>query len=331
MKKAIHRKWTIAIAVVLAGVLFCTSPFASQQLVGLALEKLDITLFYRVRFEILGQSPKGAYYTKLFDTYTREITQTIINNPSLNIESMNVLLLWQPNLDALVNGRGNDVVITEKQANAVTTYLDYLSKLVSPQLRSVIVEEQANTPLEKTVGMTMNQAWVYLNQDPRFPSASSASSGITVSPPKFISAHLANLMLPGYSPYSMDFDPSVWDFSSWDNGVAVSWEFVNRSVSDCVVTAPRYTYDPYSAPMTHVENKTLGNFYYESRTVIVPRWGFTMYAIYKALNIPIGNSDSDVEQKEPIFIVYPGYSDGTECIAQSETLLSNIHLSLNDQ
>jgi hypothetical protein len=323
MKRVMSRKYVRVVIIVFVVILLCAIPFAGPRLTVLALERLDIVLFYRVRFEVLGQSPKGQYYIKLFDTYTREITQTIINRPSLDIESLNVLIAWQPDLDALVNGHGGDVIITKEQIQEVSAYLDDLSQWASPELKSTINTERSITPLERTAGMTMDQAWVYLNQDPRFPQIPEVSAKANMLPPEQVSIHLANLVLPDYSPYSIDFNPDVWEYSSWNNGVAVSWEFRNRSLPTCVMTIPKLLSDPYSP--FKVANKTLGNYYYESRAVVIS--SMTLYVVYKALNIPVG-LENDPNQ-EPSFIVYPGYEDSAPCISQSEALLSNIHLSSN--
>lgn len=323
MKRTAGRKYVRAIIIAFFSVSICTILATGRSVVTAALGKIDIILFYRVRFEVLAQSPKGQYYINLYDTYTGEVVQILINHPTLAIETDNVLMTWQPNLDAFVNGRGDEAVITDEQVRAVFRYLDHLAQWASPELKSAINTERSVLSYEKTVGMTMNQGWVYFNQDARFPPASDPLSTVSVSPPKQISNHLATWTLPEYPRYSIDFDPDVWELLSWNNGLAASWEFANYSVPGCVVTIPRAISDPYTG--YRVENKFLGNYQYESRASDIGK--LTLYVLYKPLNLPAVDSSGSPDQKDMFFIVYPGYEDGIGCIAQSEDLLGNLRLS----
>lgn len=324
MNASIGRKYVRVIIIAFISIFICAVPLSNQKVMAREIVRnIDLALLWRVRFEVLGQSPKGLNYIHLFDTYGKEITQILIDHPSMAVESISVLKTWQSNLDAFVNGYGDDVIITDKQIQLVSTYLDHLTQWVSPDLKFVIDMERSITPLETTAGMTMNQAWVYLNQDVRFPQSSGASYIVPVLSPEPVSSNLAHWTLPEYPLYSIDFEQDVWEFSLWNNGVAVSWELVNHSLSDCVVTIPKSLSDPYSE--FDIENKALGDFQYESRAS-----GYSdliFYVVYKPLDISIMAPDSDFEQKELLFIVFPGYVDGITCINQSEALLGGLHLS----
>ncbi len=326
MKRIVGRHRVNVVIIVFLSIIVCALPLTGKKVMASALHEFDLALFYRVRFEILGQSPKGQHYISLFDAHTREITQIIIDRPSIAVESLSVLMAWQPNLDALVNGHGDKAIITDEQVQAVSAYLDHLSRWASPELKSVIATERLMPPLAKTPGMSMNQAWVYLNLDARFPRTPDASNKVPVFPPEQISAHLENWTLPLNPLYSIIYDPNVWEFSSWDNGVGPSWEFTNHSLPDCVVTQPVSLSDPYSR--FDIVSKPLGEYQYESRTPIYP--GFTFYVVYKPLDIPAIAPSSNPEQKELFFIVYPEYENTASCIAQGEALLGNIHLSSDD-
>lgn len=51
-----------------------------------------------------------------------------MDNPSLTWESLDVLIRWQPNLEPLVNGHGDEVVISEGDVVSVSNYLHLLGE-----------------------------------------------------------------------------------------------------------------------------------------------------------------------------------------------------------
>lgn len=247
------------------------------------------------------------YYIDLFDRYTSEITQLALNHPGLFVQSLSILKAWEPKLDAFVNGRGEHVIITEEDVKGVQTYLDHLTELASPELRSVIDTERSILPLEKTVGMNMNQAWSYLSQDPRFP----AVPEMWVYPYPNSSSNPVSWQIPQAPHFALNFDPNIWELVLWNNGIAASWELRHLSLYECVVTVPRVLADPYS--YFDVTTRTLGELSYDVRSARFSE--FTFYAIYKPLVSP--------ESGEFMFIIYPGYVDTHACIDQSEALLAN--------
>lgn len=320
MKTTKKRRFPKIVTFLALGLLMCIGVLSNPEMIAKAIARnFDIVLFWRVRFELLGQSPKGFHYIDLFDQHGREITEILIAHRSpLLIDSLSLLNSWTPNLNALVNGKGDEVKITDEQVRSVITYLDKISQWASPELKTTIAVEMSNTPLEMTVGKTMNQAWVYLNQDPRFPVPPDSldeldSKLVSIGVDRF------HWEVQEFPQYSIDFENSAWDFLSWDNGVSHSWEFVNRSITDCIVTMPKTLSDPYSRYI--VESKDLGDFQYYSRLSGDPELIF--YILYEQFGaVSAGNA-----QLSPgmTFIIYPGYVDSQYCIAQSEALISNIH------
>lgn len=327
MHTSVGRKYLRVAIIAALSMFLCIVPLSSKKVMAWTLREaaksINLTLFYRVRFDVLGQSPKGRNYISLFDVYGREITQIIRDHPSMVIESVSVLIEWQPNLESLVNGSGENVTITDKQVQDVTAYLNHIAQWASPELKSVIDLERSITPLETTIGMTMNQAWDYLNLDPRFTKPSDDSYMDSFLPPEPISDNLVHWTLPQYPLSSIDFEEDVWEFLQWNNGVADLWELRHRSVPDCVVTIPGQLSDPFS--VLGVDKKILGNFEYESR--LAGRPDVILYIVYKPLNLSVMPVNGNFDQKELLFIVYPGYVDSMTCINQSEALLGSLHLS----
>ncbi len=124
---------------------------------------IDINLFYAVRDQILNQTVQGQHYIRLYNTNGSEITGLLQDNPDLADEARATVELWQPNLQALVNGQGSSAIITQGQVQAIQTFLSDLSAKASPSLQQTIANEEAQRPFEQSVGMTVDQAWAYLN------------------------------------------------------------------------------------------------------------------------------------------------------------------------
>jgi hypothetical protein len=135
----------------------CPSTCLLQESFGTLLQ-----LLHRVKNETLSQTPAGQRYIDLYYRHGIEIAETLRINSELRNEALATLQLWEPNLQALVDGQGSSVTITSGQEQAVQTFLDHLYTLGGPQLRQTIENEQMRAPLEQTIGMTMVQAQDYL-------------------------------------------------------------------------------------------------------------------------------------------------------------------------
>jgi hypothetical protein len=87
------------------------------------------------------------------------VFQLLFTGGALRGEALTLLTLWQPNLQALVNGNGASATITARQAQALDSFLDTLAAAGSPALQQMIATERAALPpLPTFVGMTMEEA-----------------------------------------------------------------------------------------------------------------------------------------------------------------------------
>lgn len=141
---------------------------ANVQIFTVALQNLkntadDLQLFYRVRDELLAQTPEGRRFIELYNTYSPEVIQLAQADPSLATEARSLIQLWTPNLQALVDGNGDQAVITQEQINVIKDFADHLSVNASPELKQDIAEILAQHPLDPLVNKTTNEAWAYLN------------------------------------------------------------------------------------------------------------------------------------------------------------------------
>jgi hypothetical protein len=120
---------------------------------------LGVNLFYRVRDQVLGQTAKERRYADLYYTQDREVLTLLVADPALRDAGAATLSLWEPNLQALVDGHGDDATITMEQVAVTDSFLDALAAAGSPGLQQMVVEERAALgPLTGYVGMTMEQA-----------------------------------------------------------------------------------------------------------------------------------------------------------------------------
>lgn len=126
-------------------------------------DEIDIELYYRVRDEILNQTTEGERYTNLYYAHTVEVVQILDGDSALREEAAEVVVLWQPNLQALVDGQGDTVVITSELMERTLAFIDQLSANTSPELQQIIAVELALHPPEEMIGMTMDQAWNHIN------------------------------------------------------------------------------------------------------------------------------------------------------------------------
>jgi FG-GAP-like repeat len=143
---------------VLSCIATCSGGGLAGRLVNLV-SAIDLPTFYALRDNVLAHTPAGQHFIDLFYTHDAEILKLLIANPTLWDEGVAALQLWQPGLQALVNGQGSQLVISAQQVRAVQNFLSHLSAAGSPALQQAIAAELATMPpLETFTGMTMERA-----------------------------------------------------------------------------------------------------------------------------------------------------------------------------
>lgn len=131
-------------------------PRPLTRLVG-GLQSLET--FERVRDEILTGSPAGRHFLAGYYAHDREVFTLLFTDGTLRGAALTLLALWEPHLQALVEGEGERAVITGEQVDAIDAFLDQLDAVGSPSLRQMIAAERAAVgPLSGLVGRTMDEA-----------------------------------------------------------------------------------------------------------------------------------------------------------------------------
>jgi hypothetical protein len=155
MKKSFR---ILLISLAIAGVLLF---FVTRATTAISEAVLDIELFLHVQ-DFLNQTPEGQHYVKLLYDSTIDMIEIMQKEPELVKEFINGLKLWEPNLQALVDGEGHRAVITREQVEAMKSVIAHIRSLASPTLQQIIDAEHTRRPLDQGVGMNMNDAWAYI-------------------------------------------------------------------------------------------------------------------------------------------------------------------------
>lgn len=129
-----------------------------------------VELLQNLRDGMMVHSPEGRRYIELYKENSPEIASLLIAHPGLRVEGFTTIDLFRPGFQALLEGRGDEVVITSDQVQAVEQFLDHLSTVASPELRRIIVEEREDKPLEQLTGESMAGAQATLLEN-NFPEA----------------------------------------------------------------------------------------------------------------------------------------------------------------
>ncbi len=154
VKKGLTRPATLGLAAVLAIVLAGSIFFTAR-----ALDYRDvIDTYWRVHDEVLLPTEAGRRYIDIFWKYSPELCVLGSTYPEVMEEGKVLILQFDPLLRALVDGEGDQVVITKELVDRLEAYLDLLGQVGSPDLRAAIQSERARTPLRELIGMTFEEA-----------------------------------------------------------------------------------------------------------------------------------------------------------------------------
>ena len=118
----------------------------------------------QVQDELLPSTPAGQYYEEVFSRNLQEINE-IYNADLFHAYYFTFprLLKIYPGIRALVNEKGDTVIITSDQVNALQAELDWLLERCKPILCRDISYIEDRIPLTGFIGMTYREAWDYIN------------------------------------------------------------------------------------------------------------------------------------------------------------------------
>lgn len=154
--------WVIVTGIVLALLLVWFSPLR-QSAVALYNMQHSIDVFLSFYSEVLGKTPAGLYYSDLIMAHNYEQYDIIQAHFEHFDEFWHVVELFTPGIEALTDGRGDTVLITEEHINSLKKEWEWESQFASDSMREDIEKELQRFPLETFVEMTFSEAWDYVN------------------------------------------------------------------------------------------------------------------------------------------------------------------------
>lgn len=117
-----------------------------------------IDVYWRVRDEILLPTEAGRRYDEIFWPLNNELCQLVLEYPDIWEQSVVLVLVFEPGFQSLLDGRGQEMVITAEQVAVAEAYFMRLMEVGSPEMRQTLLEEAAPFPLSSFIGLTMEEA-----------------------------------------------------------------------------------------------------------------------------------------------------------------------------
>ena len=154
--------WAVIFSFVFAvtlGIFFAVKPdtvYAIQNFINV------VSTFARVEREIMSPTPYGRYYSGLYFKNHQELIQILSSHPEYKEDMYKLMYLYIPHIDAALDGRGDEVHITQSQVDELQAFFDQIQAASNGELRVDIERELARTPLQDFVGMSMDETLAYI-------------------------------------------------------------------------------------------------------------------------------------------------------------------------
>lgn len=128
-----------------------------------------IDTYWDIHDQVLYPTERGRHYIDLFWQHGLEISAIIFSDAAIQDEAQGIIFLFEPSLRALVDGHGDEVIITEEMARRAADFLTILEEHGSAVLRTTIQTERVITPFEPLIGLTFEEARLVLVGPPQYP------------------------------------------------------------------------------------------------------------------------------------------------------------------
>jgi ABC-type thiamine transport system ATPase subunit len=126
-----------------------------------------MTTLYRVRDQLMSTTAAGQRYRALYDRNTVRISYLLLLDPSLRATGSHVLQQVTPGLNQLMDGRGDQTIVTREMVADATSFLQRLAEADRVRggggVAQTIEQEMARIDNNKLIGMTFKDAWAYIN------------------------------------------------------------------------------------------------------------------------------------------------------------------------
>ncbi|MCB9153225.1 MAG: peptidase M4 family protein [Caldilineae bacterium] len=137
---------------------------ADRSLFNAAEASDTLAVAYRVRDDVLKQSPLGERYIDLYYQHGSRIASLLLRDESLRQEAASLLRQLTPGLDALAAGRGEQVQLSASVVTGLQHFLEGMSAADrGGALARMIKAEQQAIPWDSLAGVSYAEAWRMLN------------------------------------------------------------------------------------------------------------------------------------------------------------------------
>ena len=106
---------------------------------------------------VMSQSATGRFYRNLYGGFSDSIFEGLLASPSLMFDALDAQDPWLDGLQALNDGQGSGVLITQKMVDDLVVILAGLKEHGSPALRRQIELEEARLDLDSLPGLDFDQ------------------------------------------------------------------------------------------------------------------------------------------------------------------------------
>ena len=158
MKRGIGRR-SLVVSGALAIVLSCLA-LSTARAMGYASQLIDT--YYRVQDEVLFPNEVGRRYIDLFYRYSNETWQISLAHPEIMDDAWRILTGFELPLRALVEGKGNEVFVTQEMVDQVEELLNLLDQYATPEFQATIEVERSRIPLSTLVGLSFDEGRMLL-------------------------------------------------------------------------------------------------------------------------------------------------------------------------
>lgn len=121
-------------------------------------------LFQRLCAELLPTTPLGQHYLDLGYTHMNELVRLLWYDKVMMQQTWHVIELYTPAVEALLDGKGSTVQISQEMVDALTYFLSEMESRASPEIRQIVQEERARVPWRELAGLTVEEAWAELQK-----------------------------------------------------------------------------------------------------------------------------------------------------------------------
>lgn len=250
MKLNKRSRWIIVVTVLVVLSMLIFTQFDSARATFNDMHAFTVLL--RVETEIMQKTPAGQYYESLFWKHNDELMRISFNHPENEEEFWRVTRLFIPGLEAFLDGEGDTVQITSEQVESLKAELNWFASVGGPALREDIEKEQQRFPLDILVGMTMNEAFDFINSS-WTPDSAVPQTLVPNSNGKWAYYVHNGVYLEYPSSFYVQKSESEQDFiyfvpssgmpEQWSSGV-MKVRFLSASIQDKEKVNPRSWYAP---------------------------------------------------------------------------------------